>query len=154
MEALHAEAVTMMLFLRNVESVEVLDWRQGDTAPRSQFTCSLSNISSRLRSERSLFSMATQAANAQQTVQGSHRLEFVVSSADASDEHHAFLVSQLKGTSQRVVELSARATKTFGAPAVPWGAVAARLPSDSGTSAGAGVKATSMRCTSPWLPAH
>lgn len=131
MDDLQKECVTMMLFLRNVESLQVLDWQQGQEGPDVRFTCSLQGITAQLRAQRALFGKAS-AGPPQQLVQGSHRLHFSVATVSAPAEQHTYLVSQLKGTQARALELAAKASKTFGAPAIPWGCVAARLPQDTG----------------------
>ena len=122
LDSLQSEATTMMLFLRNIERLEILDWQEGNAEPTLQFSCHIANVTSQLAS-------TTPRA---QAVSGTHRLNFEVATRDAPVQQHAYLVSQMKGTQTRAVTLAERASKTFGAPAIPWGAVAASIVSDAG----------------------
>ena len=55
--ALQAEAASTMLFLRSLESLEILAWHPGQAAPESTFSCSLAKPQ-QLRVARQLFSQA------------------------------------------------------------------------------------------------
>lgn len=131
LEALQADAATMMLFLRNVEHLEILHWREGEPQPALHFTCRLSNAMPQLRAQRSLFSIAS-AGPRNQAVQGTHRLDWEQTDMTGATQRSSYLVSQLKGTGARAITLADRASKTFGAPAIPWGAVAAQIATESG----------------------
>ncbi|KAK9804560.1 hypothetical protein WJX73_010609 [Symbiochloris irregularis] len=59
LDAVASEAVTMMLFLRNVETLQILDWREGQQGPCLHFTSSLAGVTPQLRAQRHLFSQAS-----------------------------------------------------------------------------------------------
>lgn len=131
LDALHSEAVSMMLFLRHVEQLQILDWHQGEPFPATRFTCSLADVSQQLRMQRSLFSQAS-VVPPRQPLGGSHRLRFVVQKSGTDDRQQTYLVSQMRGSTARAAELARKCSQTFGAPAIPWGAVAAELSADPG----------------------
>lgn len=57
LKSLAAEAVSMLLFLRRVERIEIAEWRPFSTAPETLFTCDIANISPALRAQRSFDDM-------------------------------------------------------------------------------------------------
>jgi len=58
--ALTEEAVGIMLFLKSVESIQVLHWHQGQAEASLQFSCSIRDPTPALRASRSLFIQVSQ----------------------------------------------------------------------------------------------
>jgi sacsin len=52
LDSLQAEASAMLLFLQNVESIEITYWEAGAPKPTRRFHCELANVSSSLRETR------------------------------------------------------------------------------------------------------
>ena len=53
LEALRLEASAMLLFLKNIESIEICEWVQGRTEKNRIFSCNIMNITQELRGKRS-----------------------------------------------------------------------------------------------------
>lgn len=54
------EAVDIMLFLKYVESIEVLRWEEGASQPELHFSCSARNTDAGSAQKRALFVQASQ----------------------------------------------------------------------------------------------
>lgn len=52
LQSLALEAASMLLFLRNVERIEISEWRPFSSTPETTFSCFLDNITPALRSQR------------------------------------------------------------------------------------------------------
>lgn len=57
MRSLAAEAVSMLLFLRKVERIEIAEWRNFSAVPETIFACDIANINPTLRAQRSFDEM-------------------------------------------------------------------------------------------------
>ena len=64
LDALRAEVVDIMLFLKSVERIEVLQWDEGQTQPQLLSACSIANPSDKTRLSRSLYVQASQVSAA------------------------------------------------------------------------------------------
>ncbi|KAF5829451.1 hypothetical protein DUNSADRAFT_16062 [Dunaliella salina] len=139
LQQLKDEAPEIMLFLKNIECIEVYEWLPGNSEPTCAFTCAVSNSSPELAHNRSMFARCSLASGGDPSAdprmvaqpQGSTFLmDLRVTrhgvSDYASSAHRTFLVSQLKGGGAST-ELAANLTKQFGVPLVPWAAVAAEI---------------------------
>ena len=62
LESLQQEASAMLLFLKNIESIEIKHWLAGDKEPRRVFACEITNLTSQLRGLRS-FAGGTNSSN-------------------------------------------------------------------------------------------
>ena len=51
--SLQQEASAMLLFLKNIESIEIKHWLAGDKEPRRVFACEITNLTTQLRGLRS-----------------------------------------------------------------------------------------------------
>ena len=51
--SLQQEASAMLLFLKNIESIEIKHWLAGETEPRRVFACEITNLTTQLRGLRS-----------------------------------------------------------------------------------------------------
>lgn len=58
LEALQAEVVDIMLFLKYVERIEVLQWEEGQSQPELLSACSIANPTNQMRISRSLYVQA------------------------------------------------------------------------------------------------
>ena len=60
--SLQQEASSMLLFLKNIESIEIKHWLPGDKEPRRVFACEITNLTTQLRGLRS-FAGGTNSSN-------------------------------------------------------------------------------------------
>jgi sacsin len=58
-EALQLEASAMLLFLKNIECIEIQEWREGAQAPIALFRCEIANPTTELRQKRNIISSHT-----------------------------------------------------------------------------------------------
>ena len=138
-----------MLYLKNVECVEVLEWRAGEDAPRVMATSTLrlgdEAAASEIRRHRSAFSRASasMSSNPQRiedvftvsfdsTATGVYARDDTRTSTDdtrtSTDGTRTFVVSHALGTDLTPLVDSGR--EKFGMKLVPWAAVAAELGTD------------------------
>ncbi|CAM6095372.1 unnamed protein product [Calypogeia fissa] len=138
---LYVEAVPAMLFLKNIEAIEIYDWKVGADSPSKVYSCQVKSVSAEIRWHRQAFarlSMAQIAPNKGSTQAPNHdvfSLDFVseaFAGAHKGDlQHESFLIAQCMGASaSRIGALARNAAKDYDLHLVPWASIAANISKD------------------------
>ena len=135
LKAFAEEKVLDLLYLKNVERIEVMEWAAGEDAPRVVASSEVSGMSPALRTHRAAFSRASAALAAGSSIEPPDTFKLTFRSkgiGSNEDTVRTFIVSQALGTELMPLVVSGR--EKFGMKLVPWAAVAAELsptsPSD------------------------
>ena len=145
LSALEDEAQSLMLFLKSISRISVFEWKEGSSSQDLLFSCSIVNISKRLEFDRLLFTRVSSHAMEALTAsdkegraseasallhQGSQSIyELHINKESPSKAvltSYRFLVSCVAAGGE-AVEKALDLSKTFAAPLVPFGAVAAEI---------------------------
>jgi sacsin len=132
LETFAREAPAMLLFLKNVERLQVLEWREGDSGPTCFFQSAISNMSDDLRRRRNF---ATQAITAEggQVPTRQVRMEYTLRVASADPRPQArggfleetWVVCNVMGGGRATAMATAKEYAHM--KLVPWGGVAGRV---------------------------
>lgn len=138
---LYLEAVPAMLFLKNIEVIEIYDWQVGAQSPTKVYSCQVKSVSAEVRWHRQAFARLSVAQTAPNRVltqvpsQDVFSLDFVseaftgVHNGDRRSE--SFLIAQCMGASaSRIGTLARNAAKDYDLHLVPWASIAANISSD------------------------
>ena len=139
LRAFAREKTLDMLFLKNVETVEVLEWAPGETSPRLISRTSVRDPTPALRAARGAFTRASaaMAAGTPAEPHGEYEVTFETEGEDEDEDDDArsgtrptprartFLVSQALG--ENLAPLVTANREKYGMKLVPWAAVAAEL---------------------------
>ena len=139
LRAFAREKTLDMLFLKNAETVEVLEWAPGETSPRLISRTSVRDPTPTLRAARGAFTRASAAMAAGTPVEphGEYEVTFETEGEDEDEDDDArsgtrptprartFLVSQALG--ENLAPLVTANREKYGMKLVPWAAVAAEL---------------------------
>lgn len=134
---LYLEGVSAMLFLKNVEAIEIYEWHKGMESPQQTYICHIDTPTAEIRWHRRVFSRLSQAP--QSASQGTNNYTDVysvrfVSKAFAAAAHvieektESFLIAQAMGAaSSRVGAMVKNAAKDHDLHFLPWASLAAKV---------------------------
>ena len=133
LEALHVEASAMLLFLKNIDCIEVKVWRDTESSPQMLFKCQIGNVTRDLQIQRGLGQLPTHLAvkdasskgvgnNVVQTQKADFALQIDCESPGCSYVERWEVCNQLGGVgANRIAHDPANALLRL----VPWGGLAA-----------------------------
>ncbi|KAL2612990.1 hypothetical protein R1flu_024682 [Riccia fluitans] len=136
----HSEAVAAMLFLKNIEGIQIYDWQFGAASPTRIYSTRVESVSAEIRWHRQAFSrlsMAQVSQNGSSSApnQDVYSVDFVSEvfsgALKRSKRSESFLIAQCMGaTTSRIGALAQNAARDYDLHLVPWASVAASISSD------------------------
>ena len=82
--ALSVEASAMLLFLKNIETIEIKQWDVGAAAPIVRFRCSIANVSRELREKRTFVGDTSSSSSSSVVGLGTSQRKAAIRTADYS----------------------------------------------------------------------
>lgn len=134
---LYVEGVSAMLFLKNVEVIEVYEWHAGMSKPQQVYSCRINTPTTEIRWHRQAFSRILRAPPPATLDAGNHTdvysLEFIsevlMGSRQGEKRIESFLIAQCMGAAGSRIGVFAKSAKNYDLHLVPWASVAAKLSS-------------------------